>query len=60
MKELQKEEVLNYIDKLKKESPDLIYKMRQNAIIKENSDKKILSWEAMNELKNNTYIKSNS
>lgn len=60
MKELQKEEVLNYIDKLKKESPDLIYKMRQNAIIKENSDKKILSWEAVNELKNNTYIKSNS
>jgi len=60
MKELQKEEVLNYIDKLKKESPDLIYKMRQNAIIKENSDKKILSWEAMNEIKNNTYIKSNS
>lgn len=60
MKELQKEEVLNYINKLKNESPDLIYKMRQNAIIKENSDKKILSWEAMNELKSNTYIKSNS
>jgi protein-disulfide isomerase len=56
LKELQKEEALNYVNKLKKEDPALIYKMRQNAIIKESADKKLLNWEWLNELKGNSYM----
>lgn len=60
LKELQKQEMLTYIDKLKQENPELIYKMRQNALAKESEDRKMLTWEAVKDLKENAYVKWNS
>jgi hypothetical protein len=57
MKELQKEEILNYINKLKQENPEIIYKMRQNALAKNSEAIRALSWDAVQELKNGAYIK---
>lgn len=59
--ELQKEELINYINKLKTEQPELIYRLKQIAFVEENKDNnKYLSWEALKELKNNSYIKWNT
>ena len=60
LKELQKEEMLNYLNKLKTEQPELIYKLRQRAIINEEENKQILTWEVIKELKESSYIKWNS
>ncbi|EKE27727.1 MAG: DSBA oxidoreductase [uncultured bacterium (gcode 4)] len=60
LKEIQKDEILNYVNKLKQENPELIYKMRQNAEIKESPEKKLLSWEAFKNIKWNAYVQWNS
>jgi len=58
LKEIQKREILSYIDKIKKEQPELVYKIRQEA--NKNPNKKFLSWENMNILKKNSIIEWNS
>ena len=62
LKELQKQEMLSYLDKLKAEQPELIYKLRQKALSDdiEAKNKQILTWEAVKELKETSYIKWNS
>jgi hypothetical protein len=55
LKEIQKKEILSYIDKLKKEKPEFIYKIRQKT--NKDPNKKFLSWEDMNNLKNKSNIK---
>jgi len=58
LKEIQKKEILWYLNKIKRENPKLIYKIRQES--NKSPNKKFLSWENMNNIKNNSYIKGNS
>ena len=61
LKELQKEEMLNYLNRLKSEQPELIYKLRQKAFLGEKEENnQALTWETMKELKESSYIKWNS
>ncbi|EKE29178.1 MAG: Protein-disulfide isomerase [uncultured bacterium (gcode 4)] len=60
LKEMQKEEILSYVNKLKTENPELIYKMRQNATVKESPEKKLLTWKAIWELEWNSYVEWSS
>jgi len=61
LKELQKQEILSYLNKLKEEKPDFIKDLQKKAKEKTQLNKyKILSQEAFNDLKNNSYIKWNS
>lgn len=50
LRELQKTEMLEYIDALKQEQPELIYHLRQKSVANEKNSANFLSWEAMNEL----------
>jgi len=58
LKEIQKKEILSYIDKLKKEKPELIYKIRVEA--NKNPNKHYLSWKNLNNIKSNYTLKWNS
>lgn len=58
LRELQKQEMISYIEKLKQEKPELIEELKQKANQEKlESNYKILAPEFINELKNNTFIK---
>ena len=66
LKELQKQEIIWYLEKLKKENPELIEELKQKALEDaKNTNKEIekyekLSMEVISDLKNNTFIKWNT
>ena len=60
LKELQKVEMMNYIQQLKQENPEYIYNLRQKAIIEEQNIINMLNWEDLWELKSDTFITWNS
>lgn len=63
LKELQKKEIIWYLEKLKKENPELVEELKQKALDAENKTEKKyekFSMETINDLKENTYIKWNT